>query len=445
MDIRWRIFWSTFLSNSLIVLVLALLIEGRVEDYIFLFFFSLIGLTIGLFLSYITSSYFSKEFLGVIRSARNLVKATGVKGTKRAGLKRIRNTMNEIANELKTEVSFIASERNQFGRALEEMGQGVVSIDDQGKVQLCNPAFSELLNTAPLVPGENFLDKVNNKDLKKLISEALQGKVVSKEITLRDPKTKVLFATASHNETNADTLLVINDISRLIQLETVRSDFIGNVSHELRTPISVLSATAETILTLEDNQKKDLQYFTSAIVKNADRMRRIVDDLLYLARIEAGEFPIDIKKVKILDNVSSVALNYDDILLSKNIKLELDQSLNIACSADIPALELVISNFLSNAIAYSPEGGTIKIFTKENSGRTKIYVQDQGPGIPKKYHARVFERFFRVDKGRSLKEGGTGLGLSIAKNLSKLMYGSVGVENLQGKEGGSRFWIELPS
>ena len=108
-------------------------------------------------------------------------------------------------------------------------------------------------------------------------------------------------------------------------------------------------------------------------------------------------------------------------------------------------MELVISNFLSNAIAYSPEGGTIKIFTKENSGRTKIYVQDQGPGIPKKYHARVFERFFRVDKGRSLKEGGTGLGLSIAKNLSKLMYGSVGVENLQGKEGGSRFWIELPS
>ena len=291
--------------------------------------------------------------------------------------------------------------------------------------------------------SKKFIEnEINNKDLKKLISEALQGKVVSKEITLRDPKTKVLFATASHNETNADTLLVINDISRLIQLETVRSDFIGNVSHELRTPISVLSATAETILTLEDNQKKDLQYFTSAIVKNADRMRRIVDDLLYLARIEAGEFPIDIKKVKILDNVSSVALNYDDILLSKNIKLELDQSLNIACSADIPALELVISNFLSNAIAYSPEGGTIKIFTKENSGRTKIYVQDQGPGIPKKYHARVFERFFRVDKGRSLKEGGTGLGLSIASDIIRSHGGNILLETSPQK--GLRVKISLP-
>ena len=203
----------------------------------------------------------------------------------------------------------------------------------------------------------------------------------------------------------------------------------------------MLLASSETILNADIKKEKDLKQFIKAIHRNSERLKNLVDDLLHLSRIEGGSLSMTIENINLDYVVESTILNLEQEALRKDIKIESRVDKRIEVLSDLISLDIIISNYLNNAIAYSPNNSKISIIAEEIDEKIKLSVKDEGEGIPENYKDRVFERFFRVDKGRSLNQGGTGLGLSIVKNLASTLSCTVGVENLEPK--GASFWIEL--
>ena len=224
----------------------------------------------------------------------------------------------------------------------------------------------------------------------------------------------------------------------------MRGDFIGNVSHELRTPISVIKANSETLLASNLIKDKNAIDFTKAIQSQSERMATIVNELLSISSMESGDYPISLDKLNIKKIVDSALKELEPMTKDKDIKLvnKLDSCPSVV--GDESAMKIIISNYINNAIKHSPKNSSVIIdCEKIDKDFCRIQVRDSGSGIAKKYRERVFERFFRVDKGRSKKIGGTGLGLSISKNLALMMGYSVGVESNEPK--GSIFFIDVKS
>ena len=222
----------------------------------------------------------------------------------------------------------------------------------------------------------------------------------------------------------------------------MREDFIGNVSHELRTPISVIKANSETLLSTKLIKDENAINFTKAIQSQSERMATIVNELLSISSMESGDYPISLDKLNIKNIVDSAIKELNPMTESSNIKLINKISDMTHIIGDESAVKIIISNYITNAIKHSPNDEIIEIdIEKIDKDFCRIKVIDNGIGIAKKYRDRVFERFFRVDKGRSKKIGGTGLGLSISKNLALMMGYSVGVESNEPK--GSIFFIDV--
>jgi signal transduction histidine kinase len=227
---------------------------------------------------------------------------------------------------------------------------------------------------------------------------------------------------------------------QLKRMERVRRDFVANVSHELRTPVSVILSNAETLAdgAIEDRARRDA--FLQAIVRNADRLSRLITDLLDLARIEAGRYPIELEPIPLAEVV-------DDVVATLRTRAEeRGQTLtteipDVEVVADERALEHVLGNLLDNALKYTPPGGHVVVRARQDGDLARIEVADDGPGVPEEHRDRLFERFYRVDPGRSREIGGTGLGLSIVKHLVQAMDGEVGVEPRTPR--GSVFWFRL--
>jgi two-component system phosphate regulon sensor histidine kinase PhoR len=222
----------------------------------------------------------------------------------------------------------------------------------------------------------------------------------------------------------------------------MREDFIGNVSHELRTPISVIKANSETLLSTKLIKDENAINFTKAIQSQSERMATIVNELLSISSMESGDYPISLDKLNIKNIVDSAIKELNPTTELSNIKLVNKISDVTHIIGDESAIKIIISNYITNAIKHSPDDEIIEIdIEKIDKDFCRIKVIDNGIGIAKKYRERVFERFFRVDKGRSKKIGGTGLGLSISKNLALMMGYSVGVESNEPK--GSIFYIDV--
>jgi two-component system phosphate regulon sensor histidine kinase PhoR len=238
-------------------------------------------------------------------------------------------------------------------------------------------------------------------------------------------------------------IAVFHDISRLKELEKVRQDFVANVSHELRTPLTTIKGYAETLL--DGALKEEVAFqFVQVIKRHTDRLSKIVEDLLILSKIESKEFQLKIEKIAIPEMIDDVfdfvkeSAHKKKIILSKG---EIYPSLNV--DADRNYLEQVLINLLDNAIKYGREGGEITIsVVKKNQKEIQFSIRDNGIGIPKEDLPRIFERFYRVDKGRSQELGGTGLGLSIVKHLVQAHGGNVWAESQPGQ--GSTFYFTIP-
>ncbi len=233
-----------------------------------------------------------------------------------------------------------------------------------------------------------------------------------------------------------------NKISELNRLENVRRDFVANVSHEIKTPLTSIKGYVETLLggAIEDGANRIR--FLEKIDRNAARLAALVQDILSLAKIEAGEDAFKPVPVEWNPIVHSVIARHEDTIHQKNLKIKVSApAQTLVVMGDREAMTQVVDNLLSNAVKYTPDGGRITVSLYAKNGSAKLEVEDNGIGIPAEHLGRIFERFYRVDKARSRELGGTGLGLSIVKHLVSAMQGEVGVESELGV--GSRFTVRL--
>jgi two-component system phosphate regulon sensor histidine kinase PhoR len=238
-------------------------------------------------------------------------------------------------------------------------------------------------------------------------------------------------------------IAVFHDISRLKELEKIRQDFVANVSHELRTPLTTIKGYTETLL---DGAFKEpvAPQFIQVIKRHADRLTKIVEDLLMLSKIESKEFQMKLEAISVRDLIDDVIDFVKGPSEKKRISVSRNEiSSSLSLEADRNYLEQVLINLLDNAIKYTPEGGRITISAIGKDQREiQFSIEDNGIGIPREDIPRIFERFYRVDKGRSQELGGTGLGLSIVKHIVQAHGGRVWVESQLEK--GSTFHFTLP-
>jgi two-component system phosphate regulon sensor histidine kinase PhoR len=240
---------------------------------------------------------------------------------------------------------------------------------------------------------------------------------------------------------------VLHDVTQLKRADAIRRDFVANASHELRTPLTSIRGFAETLLDGALSDERTAQRFVGHIGENARRLERLVEDLLELSRAESPDSRMELGRVDASALAAQLVAGVEQRALEKRLALTLEAEPAIA-SADARALDQVLLNLVDNALKYTPEGGHVALRVKNvvasggpQEARVLIEVQDDGPGIPAAHLDRIYERFYRVDKGRSREQGGTGLGLSIVKHLVQRMGGEVSVESRVGH--GSVFRVSL--
>ncbi len=319
-----------------------------------------------------------------------------------------------------------------------------MALDKQGRVTLSNLAALRMLGWKQTPTGATLLESIRQPALHDLAMQVSAGESVREEVEveLRDGN-RLLARAARLSSEEGGAVLVMRDVTSLRRLENTRRDFVANVSHELRTPVSTIRATAETLLGGALDDKEHATKFLQALLRNAERLSRIISDLLDLSRIEAEEYRIELQGVNVRNAVQRVSEVVESIAKDKGIAVVNSVPPDLRVMADEKAIEHVLLNLLDNAVKYTPSAGHVSVRASSVLGKTRIEVIDDGPGIEPKYRARVFERFYRLDPGRSRDLGGTGLGLSIVRNLMTRMGGKVGVEGAEPR--GSLFWLELPS
>lgn len=366
-------------------------------------------------------------------------------------LSELSTSLNRMAGQLKRRLHEITQERNEREAILSSMSEGVIAIDSEARIISVNNAAATLLKLDGIVEGRLFHEAVRNSDLQDFVTTLLAGPsptVKEAEIEFNSEIRRILQVKGGNLKDSSGSrlgaLIVVNDISRLRQLEDVRRDFVANVSHEIKTPVTAIKGSAETLLDGAMADPEAAARFLKIIAKHAERLNSLVEDILSLASVEAADAPERMEMSEchlkdVLDTAASVCREKAD---ARRMTLETSVDGDIVIKAARPLLEQAIVNLVDNAVKYSDEGSKVEITGRRRLGRVDIAVRDHGAGIAKEHLPRLFERFYRVDKARSRKLGGTGLGLAIVKHIVQTHNGSVGVESEPGK--GSTFTITLP-
>ncbi len=353
----------------------------------------------------------------------------------------VARVLDASVQQLGQRIEELTRDRARTEAVLAGMVEGVIVVDRQGRLQLINGAARKMLAVDASAIGRPYLEVVRDPDVAAQVSAALNGGAPeSREMSLlRDPgRTFVARATPVSASGGAGAVLVLHDVSDLKHTDQVRRDFVANVSHELRTPLTVIRGYVEALQ--DDPGGETSAQFLDTIARQSLRMDRLVSDLLRLARLDAHQEALDLTPCDLRTLASAVVADLAPSIEAKRHQVSLDIGEDARLvQADQAKLHDVLRNLVENATNYTPEGGTIRIGASRSATGTTIEVLDSGPGIPAGDLARVFERFYRVDKSRS--RPGTGLGLAIVKHLVGLHGGSVRVENRP--KGGARFVITL--
>ena len=333
----------------------------------------------------------------------------------------------------------------QLAIVLEAMVEGVIAVDAQERILLANGAAIRMLDLKPTgLTGRRLWEAVRLPKFQELVSQALKSGE-QQRIEIDVPRTQsVLAAVMSRlpGTVSSGAVLVLHDVTDLRRLESLRSEFVSNVSHELKTPLAAISAYSEILLdgALEDPDNN--RNFVSRIGEQADRLHSLILELLELARMESDEPAFDLTAINVSAILNECIDEHQDVAKSKSQSLETQAPADPVWGlADEESLRTVADNLLDNAINYTPSGGRIVVRWNRDADGIVIEIEDNGVGIAKENQARIFERFFRVDKARSREVGGTGLGLSIVKHHCQVFGGQVRVTSQLGK--GSTFTVRL--
>jgi two-component system phosphate regulon sensor histidine kinase PhoR len=357
-------------------------------------------------------------------------------------------SLNRTAKELDSNIRTLTEERNQSAAVLASMEEGVAVIGRDQRVIYCNRAFCTTMEVP--VSGWNgrpVMELIRHSDLIAFVRSALlKDTAMRGEVVVGSVKTRSFAVTAApvHSKgTTTGAVLVLHDISEIKRLERARRDFIANISHEFKTPLTAIQGFAETLLDGAVEDRKNRGKFLEIIRDHALRLSRLTEDLLKLAKIEAGQLPYDARSVSISEIVSPCLDTARVKAKNKGLVLEVDLKDDLPeLFGDLESFHGILENLLDNAVRYSSVGGTIRVGAAVDGNEMVISVSDDGIGIPKAEQERIFERFYRVDAARSRESGGTGLGLSIVKHLVEAQGGRISVDSEVGR--GSTFFVHLP-
>jgi two-component system, OmpR family, phosphate regulon sensor histidine kinase PhoR len=413
---------------------------------------ALLGLLGAAAMSSLAAQLIAAPVRALTQTARSMVRDLSVRSRTRPNdeVGELAGALDELADGLAASMESLRSERDRLGTILDSMVEGVVVTSSEGIVVVTNRALREMfLRTQDQVIGRAPIAALRVLELHEAIEEAASsGKRTSVEFAVEGVRPRTIAASVAPLKgaqgESAGCVAVLSDVTELRRLEGLRREFVANVSHELRTPVAAVRAAVETLQSGALDDPKFAKEFVAIIERHADRLRRLVEDLLELSRIEAKELQLRPEPLALGEQCEHVVELF--ALAAKSKKANLSVSIAPDTGrvfADRRGLEHVLTNLVDNAIKYAGEGASVTVRASSlGDERARVSVEDTGPGIEARHLPRLFERFYRVDTGRSRQLGGTGLGLAIVKHMAEAMGAKVSVESEVGK--GTRFHVDIP-
>jgi two-component system phosphate regulon sensor histidine kinase PhoR len=360
---------------------------------------------------------------------------------------RAQETSRDAIEQLKESQEHAARQVQTQQEALfNSMIEGLLLLDEHGRIQLANRAFSDLFGLTTPVRGKTIVEALRLTELAALVESVTpQEQLLGHELRLAGLSERWLqinaAAISDANGKQRGTVLVVHDLTRLKQLERARQEFVANVSHELRTPLSLIKGYVETLLDgAKDNPEVETK-FLQTIQRNSERLQFLIEDLLTISELESGRIRMNLQNLALRPMVEKALGDLSARARTKRVTLT-NHLPEVTVRADADRLQQVFGNLVDNAIKYGRLEGSVTVSGNTlNDGTFEVCVQDDGPGIPAEALERVFERFYRVDKARSREQGGTGLGLSIVKHIVQSHGGRVWAKSEPGK--GAAFFFTL--
>ena len=348
--------------------------------------------------------------------------------------------LNAAASALQEKMRTLEDSRRNLETVLDSMEEAVIAVNEKGQIHWTNHVMRRLVGGNVRI-GSALVQTVRDPDLLVCVERALRDRVPA-QARARSIKPGRVFDISVAPMPGDSAVAVLHDVTEIERVEKTRRDFIANVSHELRTPLTSISGYAETLMEAEAQLSEQARDFLGIICRNAARMNRLTEDLLALARIESGEYKLRLQSVAASALLEEAASLFTGSLRATDIRLEVNLRTETHVQADLDAILQVFTNLLENAGKYGGAGRRIAMGARLVGDAVEFFVQDFGAGIASEHLDRIFERFYRVDKGRSNDSGGTGLGLAIAKHIVLAHGGSIRVESELNH--GSTFLFTLP-
>jgi len=359
--------------------------------------------------------------------------------------------LNRMASQLVERIKEIEAQGRQVETILRSMSEGIIATDQNGRITKCNHAAAVLLHIpAERLVGRLLAESMRSQEMNDLVRGVIQsGKSENMPITWNADSGEHHLDAKVSPLSNTDgspngVVVVLSDITRLRKLEQSRKEFVANVSHELKTPLTSIKGFIETLLDGAMHEPEEAKRFCEIISLQVERLQAIIEDLLSLSRIEqeSERGAIKLQRINLHDLLESAIDHVMPRAVEKRMAIHLLCPDDAEIDAHQNLLEQAVMNLLDNGIKYSDPGKEITVVVVPDADTCRIDIKDQGLGISPEHLDRIFERFYRVDKSRSRKQGGTGLGLSIVKHVVSAHGGVISVESIPGK--GSTFTIRLP-
>lgn len=439
---------------SVIVRVSVPLIQLRVIDRI-TWFYSVLIIISALILTIIVSSRIAESLIrplnDIIYASKeitngNYSKRISVTSNDEVG--QLALHFNEMASKLDKTIFVLNNKKVEVESIVESITHGIIAVDNDKKILLINPAafnvFSLDKNTH--VTGDIISEHIRNNRINILLKDSME-KNTSLECEITSGEKVLLIKTSpirfeNINLNSSGWIISIQDITKVRKLEQLRTEFVSNVTHELKTPITSIRGFIETLKSGAINKPDVSVRFLDIIDIEAERLHELINDILALSEIETKLSDNDLENISLNSIVEGVFTVMQNIAADKNILLSNKVDENIFINANKNRMKQLILNLVDNAIKYNITNGSVTVYAQNAGGKVVINVKDTGIGIPQEHIPRIFERFYRVDKGRSRDMGGTGLGLSIVKHIVNLYNGDIKVNSEAGK--GTEFIIQLP-
>ncbi|MBM7584921.1 two-component system phosphate regulon sensor histidine kinase PhoR [Bacillus pakistanensis] len=357
-------------------------------------------------------------------------------------------SINILARNLQEMISAQEMQQDRLSTLIENMGSALLLIDHRGYVVLINRAYKEFFEINPAeFLNKRYHEVILNSEVNKLVEEIfMTEQKIRKQLLLPLKIERRHFEVygapiIGTNDRWNGILIVFHDITELKKLEQMRKDFVANVSHELKTPITSIKGFSETLLDGAMHDQKALESFLTIILKESDRLQSLIQDLLELSKIEKQGFEMSFQPVDLSQIISEVVAILEGKAQEKEISIIFKPISSSVAEVDSYRIKQVFINLITNAISYTPNGGTVEVKMTQGNEKIVITVADNGIGIEPEEIPRIFERFYRVDKARSRNSGGTGLGLAIVKHLIEAHKGTIEVTSKVDK--GTTFTVTL--